>query len=91
MHEFNADDDDDDDATCNIQILTIPVVLLIDFKTLSVKSFKKALVFSLAYGNAKCCSTQWQHRRCLAKRVSFSGSRRRCLAHSLSCCPILQR
>jgi hypothetical protein len=51
----------------------------------------KALTFSIAYSNAKCISTKWQHRqwRCLAERVSFSGSRSKCLMFNPLPCAIL--
>jgi hypothetical protein len=89
LHEFHAHRDY---AMSNIQSRTIPVVRLTLLQQLSTQNFK-ALVLSKAYSNAKCFGTKWQHRqrRCLAGRVSFSGSCSRCLLFSPSPCPTLPK
>jgi hypothetical protein len=90
MHEVSADRDH---AMHNIQISTIPVVRLKNLQKLSNIAFEGTGVLnsvasvSVFQCNAKCFRTKWQHRqwRCLAERVSFSGS---CVlgTHGLSTC-----
>jgi hypothetical protein len=70
---------DRDHAMRKIQDHSIPVVQLTQLQKLFNKTFSGVQRKSQFIG--KCYSAKWQHRqcRCLANKVSFSGSCSRCL------------